>query len=489
MEESYLTISIRKLRQKWGSMSKEARASVAYAVCSILQRCLSFINMPIFTRLMSTDEYGEMTVYLSWSSIFSIVLTLNLAYGSFSPAMLKFEKDRDKYISSIQGIWLVLCFFFLIIYLPFQKFWNGILDLPTLFVLFLILETLSINAINLWSGKKRFDYEYKPVVALTLIMSLASTAVSLAFVFLSEQKGYARIIGHVVTTLAFGIIIFSLNAIRGRSVFHKEYWKYALGFNIPLLAYYLSQMIFNHSDRLMINHYCGKGKAAIYGVAYTLAMILTFVLNAINNSYVPWFYKKIKEGKEEENAKVANGIAILMAGLIICIVILAPEVISIMGGEKYAEAIWIIPPVAISLLLLFYAQLFINVQFYFEKKKSLVSASIGAAIVNIVLNAILIPNVSYIAAGYTTMISYVLFAVMNYFAMRKVAKETGFSMKAIDIKMLSIIFITFTAICFMMMVIYKMMIVRYVIVTAGVIIVVIKRRQLMQFVNNTVKHK
>ncbi len=484
-----MTLSIRKLRQKWGSMSKEAKASVAYALCSIVQKCISFINMPIFTRLMSTDEYGEMTVYSSWSGIFSIVLTLNLAYGSFSPAMLKFEKDRDRYISSIQGIWLVLCGFFLMLYLPFQEFWNDILDLPTLFVLFLILETLSINSINLWSGKKRFDYEYKPVVALTLIMSLANTAVSLAFVLLSEQKGYARIIGHVVATLAFGIIIFSLNAIRGKSIFHKEYWKYALGFNVPLLAYYLSQMIFNQSDRLMINHYCGKGKAAIYGVAYTLAMILTFVLNAINNSYVPWFYKKIKEGNEEENAKVANGIAILMAGLIMCIVIMAPEVILIMGGEKYAEAIWIIPPVAISLLLLFYAQLFINVQFYYEKKKSLVYASVGAAVANIVLNAILIPNVSYIAAGYTTMVSYIIFAVMNYYTMKKVSKETGFSSKALDTKMLCVIFISFCSICFLVMTLYKLVIIRYIVIMILVIVGIIKRKELISFVNSVLKRK
>lgn len=483
-----MTISIRALRQKWGAMSREARASVAYATCSIVQKCISFINMPIFTRLMSTDEYGEMTVYSSWSAIFSIILTLNLAYGSFSPAMLKFEKDRDRYISAIQGIWLVLCGFFLAIYLPFQAFWNDILDLPTLFVIFLILETLSINSINLWSGKKRFDYEYKPVVALTLLMSVASTTVSLAFVLLSEQKGYARIIGHVAATFAFGSIIFGLNTIRGKSVFHKEYWKYALGFNIPLLAYYLSQMVFNQSDRLMINHYCGKGKAAIYGVAYALAMILTFVLNSINNSYVPWFYKKIKEGKEEENAKVANGIAVLMAGLIMGIIILGPEIIMIMGGKKYAEAVWIIPPVAISLLLLFYSQLFINVQFYYEKKKSLVYASIGAAVANIILNAILIPHVSYIAAGYTTMISYILFAGMNYFTMKKIAGEVGFSMKALDIRFLCVIFSVFTIICFIMMALYRLVIIRYLIVLIGILAIIIKRKELTRFLNNTLKH-
>ena len=486
-EENELKISIKKLRNKWRNLSLEARAAIAYAICSIVQRCIGFINMPIFTRLMSTEEYGEMTVYSSWSGIFSIILTLNLAYGSFSPAMIKFEKDRDKYISCVQGIWIVLCAVLLCIYIPLRAPVNELLEMPTLFVIFLVFETLASNSIQLWSGRRRFDYVYKPVVAMTLVMSVANTIVSIILVLLSEQKGYARIVGHVVTYLSFGLIIFTLNTLRGKKLFNKKYWKYALGFNVPLLAYYLSQVIFNQSDRIMISHYCGKGKAAIYGVAYTLAMILTFVLNAINNSYVPWFYKKIKEGKEEENTKIATGISILMASMIICVVIAAPEIILIMSGKQYSEAVWIVPPVAMSLLLLFYAQLFINVQFYYEQKKKLVYASIGAAVVNIVLNAILIPSVSYIAAGYTTLLSYIFFAVMNYYTMKSVAKKNDFSMKAIDLKSLILIFCAFSAVCFLMLALYKTIIVRYTILLIAMIVAYVKRVELSSFVKKIVK--
>lgn len=482
-----MKISIKKLRNKWGNLSLEARAAIAYAICSIVQRCIGFINMPIFTRLMSTEEYGEMTVYSSWSGIFSIILTLNLAYGSFSPAMIKFEKDRDKYISSVQGIWIVLCAVLLCIYIPFRAPVNELLEMPTLFVIFLVLETLASNSIQLWSGRRRFDYIYKPVVAMTLGMSVTNTIVSIVLVLLSEQKGYARIVGHVVTYLCFGLIVFTLNTLRGKKLFEKKYWKYALGFNVPLLAYYLSQVIFNQSDRIMISHYCGKGKAAIYGVAYTLAMILTFVLNAINNSYVPWFYKKIKEGKEEENTKIATGISILMALMIICVVIAAPEIILIMSGKQYSEAVWIIPPVAMSLLLLFYSQLFINVQFYYEQKKKLVYASIGAAVANIVLNAILIPRVSYFAAGYTTLLSYIIFAVMNYYTMKAVAKENDFSMKAIDVKSLILVFCAFSAVCFLMLALYKTIIVRYTVLLIAMIVAFVKRVELSLFVKKIVK--
>ena len=63
----------------------------------------------------------------------------------------------------------------------------------------------------------------------------------------------------------------------------------------------------------MIDHICGTDKAGIYGVAYTLGTMLLFVLNAINNSYVPWFYQKIRDGKGYENKSIATGIALLMA--------------------------------------------------------------------------------------------------------------------------------------------------------------------------------
>ena len=93
-----------KLQNKWNRLPLGVKVSSAYAVCSILQKCLSFITLPLFTRLLTTEQYGQLTIYSSWQGIISIFLTLNLAYGSFSTAMVKFEEDRDGYISSVEGI-------------------------------------------------------------------------------------------------------------------------------------------------------------------------------------------------------------------------------------------------------------------------------------------------------------------------------------------------------------------------------------------------
>ena len=450
--------------------SKEVKASSAYVICSVLQRCLSFITLPLFTRLLTTDEYGISTVYTSTMAVVIIFTTLNLPYGSFSPAMIKFEEDRDGYISAVNTICSLLTAVYFAVYFLFRNFWNGLLDLPTELMVLMGLEMLFNTAIQFWMGKARFEYRYKPFVAVTLLISVVGTACSILAVLLLPNKGVAKVIAHGTVICIIGLVIMVQSFMRGRQPFNKVYWKYALSFNIPLIPYYLSQIIFNQSDRLMINSMTGRSNAAMYGVAYSLAFILTFVLNAINNSYVPWVYRKIKNNELRDNKRVSTIIAVIMAVLLLGVISLAPEIILVMAGKKYTSAVWVVPPVSMSLLLLFYSQLFINVEFYYEEKYKLVGASILAAVTNIVLNYYGIKMFGFVAAGYTTLISYVLFAGCNYLAMKQICREKGIDGDLYDYKMLVLLFIAFAAVGFAFTALYPFRWVRLGIIVVGLII-------------------
>ena len=95
---------LRKESQKWNVIPVEVKASVSYTVCNILQKSLSFITLPLFTRLLTTEQYGQYSVYTSWSSILTIFITLYLSSGSFFKAMVKFEDSRNQYLASVQNI-------------------------------------------------------------------------------------------------------------------------------------------------------------------------------------------------------------------------------------------------------------------------------------------------------------------------------------------------------------------------------------------------
>lgn len=468
--------------EKLRSVPLTVKVSVSYTICSILQRCLSFITLPLFTRLLTKEQYGQYTLYQSWMSILMIFTTLNLAYGSFSTAMVKFEDRRDEYISSIEGICLFLSGIFLLLYLPFRNLWNRLFELPAFLMVLMVTEILMSMAIQLWSGKKRFEFKYKSVIGVTLGMAVCAPIAAFLLVIVCEEKGYARILGYALTNIVVGGAVFILNIRRGKSIFTKEFWKYAFQFNIPLLTYYLSQVIFNQSDRIMISHITGMSDAAMYGVAYSLATILIFVLNAINNSYVPWLYSKMKEGDTKENGAVSCAIAFLMSLLLLGVIWFAPEIIQIMAGDDYLQAVGVVAPVTISLLLLCYVQFFINVEFYYEEKKLLVISSVGAALLNIVLNVLLIPKFTFVAAGYTTLFSYIIFAVCNYFAMRATLIKHNKPNDAYNIKGLLAIFFLFVMISYLGVVLYGNFLLRIIITIAAALIILWQRKLLLQTV-------
>ena len=179
---------------------------------------------------------------------------------------------------------------------------------------------------------------------------------------------------------------------------------------------------------------------------------------------------------------MANGIAILMAFLLLAVIALAPEVITIMAGPGYEAAMWVVPPVAMSILLLFYAQLFINVEFYYEEKTMLVWGSIGAAVLNIVLNWLLIPRFGFVAAGYTTLASYLVFAGWNYYNVLVIAKRKGFTPDYFDLKALCGIFLVFAALSFLATALYTHILIRWCIIGAVLLSLIIFHKKIIRFV-------
>lgn len=99
--------------------------------------------------------------------------------------------------------------------------------------------------------------------------------------------------------------------------------------------------------------------------------------------------------------------------------------LKILATSDYYEAVWIIPPVAMSSLFVMMYSFFTNVQFYFEKNKFIMIASIITALANVVMNYTFIKLVGYIAAGYTTLACYFIYCLAQYLFMKRVCKDNN----------------------------------------------------------------
>lgn len=113
-----------KYVNKYRAMPVQAKASFWFLICAFLQRGISAITTPIFTRLMTTFEYGQYSVFTSWMSIAACFITLNIYGGVYVQGLVKFENQREQFASSFQGLNLSLTVIWLGIYILFPV--NGI---------------------------------------------------------------------------------------------------------------------------------------------------------------------------------------------------------------------------------------------------------------------------------------------------------------------------------------------------------------------------
>lgn len=470
---------MKKIKELFGiylKMPIPAKASLWFMFCTILQKGISMITMPIFTRIMSTDQYGMVSVYNAWYGILGIFATLNLSAGVFNKGMIKFENDKSNYMSSMLGLSGLATGLLFIIYIIYPSFWEEILEIPRILILTMLLTYFFEAAFSLWAVYERFHYKYKYLVIITICTSILSSLISIIAVLNAQNKGIVRILSTaLVQSVIYAAIYFSIIK-KSSKIINLKYWIYALKFNIPLIPHYLSMTILGQSDRIMINNMVGFSEAAIYGVAHNISTLMTIVTNAISSTYVPFVYRALRDKKYSNIKQITNILLMVVATSCMLLLLFGPEIISFFASKEYYAARWVIPPISISVYFIFLYQLFGNIEFYFEKTKFVMIASCIGAITNIILNFIFIQLFGFVAAAYTSLICYILFSIMHYIFSSIILKKNQIDIyKLYDLKI--VCFISFSLVICMILctILYDYAIIRYILLIIISCIIFIKR--------------
>ncbi len=472
---------VKKILKKYNDIPIAGKATLWFVFCSTLQKCISLITTPIFTRLMTTEQYGQFGVYNSWLQIFTIITTFRLNYSVFNKGMSKYREDRDAYTSTMQTLTFVITLISLMIYLVFREPINNLIELPTFVMIAMFIELLVFPAVEFWTIRKRYEYIYKPVVFRTLLMTVLNAVVGVVAVLLADEKGYARILSCIAVNFAFGMALFVYNLHKGKKMFVWEYAKFALLFNLPLIPHYFSQYMLDQFDRIMIQKLVGVAEAGIYTVAYNAGLMMKIVTQSLNNALVPWQYGKL-EKKDLKSIDTNMFFIYIVIGVISFLFSLcAPEIMRIFADERYYGAVYVIPPIALSMFFMFMYNTFGNVEFFFEKKKFTMYVSIGCAAIKVLLNFICIKAFGYIAAAYTTLFCYILFAAAHYIYMTVSVRKELNTKNVFDTKRIVFISVALVFLGLIVVLLYDMFIIRYLILLICMILAVWKRNQLMSF--------
>lgn len=462
------------------SIPRGAKASIALFISSVITKGIAYITTPLYTRLLSPEEYGQASVYLTWVQVFGIIAMFCLHYGVFNNGMLDYPDKRDEYSFSmlILSNIITLCFSGIMLCLfPLIKEWLG-MELPFL-VLMLVLFAVQ-PAYSFWAARQRYEFKYKWSVMWSVVSAILSPLVAIILILFNDgNRLYARIFGAEVTLIVIYIGFYIYLAYKAHCKINTKYWKEAFLFNLPLIPHYLSAYLLNSSDKLMISAIVGDDAAAYYSVAYSVAAVVTIVWTSVNSSLIPYTYEKCKQKDYKAISNVVTPIFIVFAVACGFVIMLAPEVVAIMATSDYREAIYVIPPIVGGVFFQTHYNIYANVVYYYKKPKYVMFASVSATALNIVLNYIFITKFGYLAAGYTTIFCYLIQAVLDYIAMRKVVGEKVYNMKCIGILSLLLLIIALSS-----NLIYDYYIIRYAIIVSIVVVAFILRKRILSiFVN------
>jgi O-antigen/teichoic acid export membrane protein len=291
------------------------------------------------------------------------------------------------------------------------------------------------------------------------------------------NQSKAAVVGHMLPVFIVGLFLTILLIKRGKSGYIRKYWVFGLKFNIPLIPYYLSLKILDQSDRIMIDKYVGSDAAGIYSLAYSAASMLVILNSAINAGYIPWQFKAMTAKRNKDVVKTTNAILIVIGVANLLLMSAAPELLSILAPKSYYEALYVIPPIAISCFFRYLGQIFINIEFYYEKSRYTSLASVCSAVLNVGLNALFIPHFGYLAAGYTTLLCYIVNMGFHYYMAMRLTKKNGeiFYFRLETILLQSVAAVGFSLIFILT---YENVLIRYSILIALVVVIIWNRKRL-----------
>ena len=471
------------IRKRYQEMPPAVRTSIWFTLCNFLQRGTALITVPIFTRLLTTDEYGICNIYFAWFDIFLMFTSLKIPYEGLNNGLIRYEKDKDGYTSSVLGLIMVMTLASAAVYVLFHHWINKVTGLSSFIMLLMFVQLFFNPPLMLWTNRERFDFRYRWPAAVTLVSTILNPVIAIAAVLNTDYRAEARIISSAAVQTFFGLVLVFVLFYRGKTFFKKKYWLFALQFNLPLIFYYISQSILNQSDRIMINYFEGSGKAAVYSVAYSAATIMLLLVSAVNGSFNPWMYKKLKAGRYEEIRHTTAVLCLVVAAATLGMSAFAPDLVKIMATEAYSQAIWIIPPVSASVFFVFMYMVFANVEMYYDGNRGILVISIICSAANLILNAICIPVWGYMAAGWTTLFCYILLTVLHYILMKRACRRNQVRENIFTEYLLLAIVLCVLVLSLAVLGLYKLSYFRYVILLLEILAVLGCRRKLIRVWN------
>ena len=396
-----------------------AKNTAILTVGKLCTQCISFFLLPLYTAILSTEEYGTFDLLVTYSTLLLPLVNWQLDQGLFR-FMLDYRGNKEEQgklfstlllSSTIQSIIYIILF---VCVEPFLKIQNAYFLL--LYVVLHVYTALFLQFVRgLGYSVKYTIASFISASATTVlnVIALAILKMGLQGLFLSTLIAqFLTLLYLVFTSKAWEY--FSVKSIR------PTVFKRVGAYSIPLIPNNLAWWVVNASDRTIIAHFLGTAANGIYSIANKFPNVFINFYNILNLSWTETVSLHFDdEDRDEFLTETMTSLFKLFAAACFGIVACMPFVFPILINEKYVAGYD-------QILILMYAMLFrVLVGLYSciyvaqKNAKKIAYTSISAAIINITVNLILINKIKIFAASISTLVAFFSMFIIRYIDVNK----------------------------------------------------------------------
>lgn len=398
------------------------------AVLSMSSFIFPLITFPYVSRILLPAGTGKVSFANSIMSYFVLFAQLGIpTYGIRACARLR--DDRDRLSKTVHEIFIINMIMSIAVYIVFLALLFIVPEMRAEKSLFLIESSLIIfSSIGVeWLYKAMEQYAY--ITVRSLIFKLI--ALIAMFVLIHKEEDYVIYGAISVFAASASSILNFFNAHKLIRV--RPYKKYELRSHLKPVAVFFAMScattIYTHLDTVMLGFVKTDVDVGYYNAAVKIKSILVSVVTSLSVVLLPRVSYYIENKKTDEfyriTRKVINFVMLIAVPLMIYFMIYAKEGILLLSGEAYTGSI--IPMQIIMPTLLFIGLtnvMGIQILVPMGREKQVLFSEIAGAVVNLVLNSVLIPRFASAGAAVGTLVAEAVVWVVQFVELKDMAKDS-----------------------------------------------------------------
>lgn len=407
-------------------MGNVAKNSSLYLLSTVALKATSFLLLPFYSYLITPDVYGRVFVANALMTFLSMLMpmALNSSVHRYFFECKSLKEERLLYSTVVWAATVFVVIFASAMLIPI-KFWSGVFEIPSLYIL---IATLSATLQVYYSIITSYLYakqQAKAISIVTIIVGVVQIVVQLILVINMEDKAMALLLTFLInSSVSFCVFLY----------FSRQYLYFGFDFSRikQYLVFGLSQLpsdvsskVVSLMDRFILNKFVNAAAVGLYGIGYSLASIPTIIFQSINQALVPDVFQEFGKNTPQAYKKAADkvGITFTLLTMLFSFLIVFSNHIILVLSDRYKESGTIMCLLLFALLIDTYRILFMYPMQYNVKYVKVKSAIwVFAAILSICLNFLLIPHLSIYGAALSFIISNtVTLLLILYFSHKAIA--------------------------------------------------------------------